>query len=351
MKGSTQARIARPILGLVALVLVGLGLWACSKRITTVDPAYVPEGRFSPDAQLVVWFEAPNETLIYLDRPPLGPAQNEFCGYIIPGEEDSLINRGPFWRRDPGILNGVIVDGTRSTAYQMLRREGNGGFRQVNDFAVTPLRRWPEAQHEEYTFLDRMPSGFSPATYVGRGFVSGTITKESPLTNVGLAPRPTSADTIANMTYTGFCNPCDSLFTLRWSPVPGAARYWMQVYRYAVPATISEQLAESVPTPFVNTKTRDIFVGSIDAPDTAYKIGASRPTLRVMVQRPMDYISPYFVRVSAVDRDGRLIAYTRGDYGRIPGDGRYTLFPMGAVLVAPSPDPRGGRCRLEPPFP
>ena len=123
----------------------------------------------------------------------------------------------------------------------------------------------------------------------------------------------------------------------------------MQVYRYGVPATISEQLAESVPGPINNRKTRDIFFGSIDAPDTAYKIGATRPSLRVLIQRPVDFLGPYFVRVAAVDASGRLIGYTRGDFQRIQGEGRYTLFRQGAVIVAPVEDTR--LCRREPPFP
>lgn len=352
MSGSTRfvPVACRLMLGLVAgFSLVALGLGGCSKRITPVDPGFVPEGKLSPEAQLVLWYEAPGETLIYLDRAPQGASIDEFCGFIIPGVDDSLIDRGPYWRQSPGTINGTIFDGTRAREYQVLRREGNGGFRQAQDFPATPLRRWPDAQYEEYTFVDRFPSSFSPSTYIGRGIVTGTVTKESPLTNVGIAPRPTGADTIVDITYTGFCNPCDSVFTLRWTSVPGAVRYWMQVYRFAVPATPFELLNESVPGPIANRKTHDIFVGFIDAPDTAYQIGYPLPNVRILLRRGTDYLGPYFVRVSAVDGNGRLVGYTRGNYARIPGEGRYTLFRMGAVVVAPTNEI--ARCRREPPFP
>src|SRR5206468_10386584 len=161
---------------LAVLATLTLALGSCSKRLTTVDPTYTePEGRFSPDAQLVVWYDSPVEEFRFRDRnqPPIGPERDPFCPNRIrvdPGDE--LLGVDEFEAHPRGSINAMILDRTPATAFSPMRRESNGGFRQVLDFPLRPVRKWLDSQWELYAYNDPEPSGFTPATYVARGEIS-----------------------------------------------------------------------------------------------------------------------------------------------------------------------------------
>jgi hypothetical protein len=347
MRGFTRAtRPTRLLLAgaFAALAVIGLALGACSKKITSVDTQFTaPEGVESPEARMVTWYDGFGQMDVYDDNPPAGPAVDEFCGLLSPGDGDVLVASLAYWRPPLGTVTGMIFDGTPSTAYQVLRREAGGGYRRFRDFTLPPLRRWLTSQWEVYRFRDDTPSSFTPATYVGRGLIGGALTLKAPLTNPGIA----RGASIGEIAYLGTCNPRDSLFTMRWSEVPGAMRYWVNVYRFSRPPAAPDLLESSLPSAVNEILPSDIFVGYVDTvhvdgggflpPATSYKLGdTSRQDVRILLQRGLTFGGTYFVRVAAVDSMGQLIACTRGDYGRINLEGQYALFRLGAAIVAPS---------------
>ena len=357
IRPAARARAIRRWVPAVAAVAAAVALQAllgsCAERITVVDSDFTtPEGQLSPDARLVVWEEGTVPVEVYQDNAPLGGPVDEFCGRTMPGPEDVLISSSEFRVRPAGTINGMIFDRTPTTAYELLRREPGGGYRDFNDFTVRPFRRWLSSQWELYTFRDPAPSGFDPPTYQGRGVVLGAVTRTSPLTN----PGEVASDSIADIQYNGFCNPCDSAFTLRWSSVPRATGYWLHIYQFSGQVSGQTMLESGAPAPINDVESLDLFLGFVRdtlesggpslPPATTYKLGSIRRDVEVVIQRRMPYGGVYFVRVSAVDSLGQMIAMTRGDYGSIPEQGSYTLFRRGAAIVAPNRVT--GRCSREP---
>ena len=68
---------------------------------------------------------------------------------------------------------------------------------------------------------------------------------ESPVTNEGVI----QGDEIGDIDYQGNCLPCDSLFTLRWKPVAGAARYMLHVYQLTPGASDDDNLRSGAAAP------------------------------------------------------------------------------------------------------
>jgi hypothetical protein len=307
----------RRIAALAAVVVVALALAGCTKKVTVVDAGYTaPEGSFSADARLIVYPDLAITVENWLDRLPEGPS-----------EEDSLTSTDQL-AVAPGTLHGVIVDGTPATAYQVLRREGNGGFAQLNDYLLTPTVRFLDSEWEIYTFHDARPSGFNPPSYVGRGVVSGEVTAQSPLTN--LAEEAGSA--VPALTYTGSTAPPDSNIPMSWDAVPGAVGYWIQIYQFR--GGSQEQLLEAQPSPFVTSQARNFFVGYVAAPATSYQLG--QPGALVLARKPLLRSVEYLVRITAVDANGNLLAYTYGDWEYLRAVGTYQRYRVGAVRVIPS---------------
>jgi hypothetical protein len=252
----------------------------------------------------------------------------------------------------------MVLDHTAATGFNPMRREANGGYRQTLDFPITPLRKWLEAGWELYSYTDPAPSGFTPATYIARGEVSGLESANSPLTNESVI-RP---DAIGDIEYTGICLPCDSLFTLRWRPVQGAARYWLHVYQLMPGATDDDNMRSGAPAPVNTVKPKDFLVAYTAPSDTFFKVGdephAGSEVFIDRIRRFSAGRTPVYnlllnVRVSAVDARGQLIAYTHGDYGKIDAGDNYFLYHLGSVIVQPRnprdfPPGQSGGCQREP---
>lgn len=317
----------------LAVVLIAI-VAGCAKKITNVDPSFTtPEGKFSTEARLIIHPDYPTQLLNYADRPPTGV-----------GPEDPLLSVTDRYAHGPGVMVGNIVDGTAANAYQILRRQPGGGYAPLKDFLLRPRLRWLESQSEIYEFLDSQPNdGFLPATYVGRGLVSGTITPGGPLTNVGTA----TPVTLTNMRYSGSAFPADSLFTASWGPVPGAAGYWIQVYQYAA-ATPDQKVLSSAPAPLALGQIRDFFVAYVSAPDTSYKLGEANG--KIFARKIILRNSDYNVRVAAVDADGRLLGFTRGDLDTLRSGTDYSLYFRGGVKVSPGGG-TGPQARMDGPRP
>ena len=312
---STTAHALRA--GLVAM-LAALALAGCGKqKVTSVDPAYtVPEGRLSADARLIVYPDAPITIEHWTDNGPTGPDPT-----------DVMIGTSQARLLSPGALHGAIFDGTPASGYQVLRRESNGGLLPLKDFVLRPERRFLDSQYELYTFDDPTPSGFTPASYIGRGVVSDAVTPLSPLTNQAA----TTGSTIDTIRYVGNRSPTDTLISMKWTEVAGAAGYWLHVYQNK--GGPESRIRTSLPAPFARPDTRDFFLAYVAAPADSYKIG--NPGALVLTRRVLLTGVEYLVRVSAVNAEGRLLAYTYGDQDLAPGDDTYRKFTLGAAKVQP----------------
>lgn len=357
----------------LALALGPLGAPGCAKKLTVDQLGALlvsyPQGRRDTlertPSDLVVW---PNVPILVTDSSAIGVI-------VYPAN-----------RTGAGVMQGVILDYLQAGGYQMFRREGafvcdteaqlvcpdimvGGGYRQFSDFVLTPSRRWADRDYygttqgtvvlppaQLYFFSDAAPAADTPLKgYFGRAVISGLSSADYPRTNLGEAP-DTSA--IAPLRYTGRTGqpgkpdaPPDSLLDMSWEAVPGAAGYWVHIYqkRVDIPEhqAYEEAIAIALPAPIALGKVRDLFVGYFPAPITSYKLGSVLPTgSRVLVYRVLLGGQEVFIRNSAVDARGRLIATTgtAGDVefvnSEIEGGQRLRRFPLGARRVTPdSPKP------------
>ncbi|HYM81367.1 MAG TPA: hypothetical protein VEY91_08135 [Candidatus Limnocylindria bacterium] len=315
-----------------ALVMIGafavFGALGCAERITSVDPSFTTvEGVPSP-SQLVVFADLPNQGYVYRDTLESGPSNGDY-----------LLEVRDFYTFGPGVVRGMIFDYTPAAAYQVFRRTGNGGFQQIRDFRLTEKKQWVDSQSELYTFFDTTPASWPSVTYVGRGVVADAVTPSSPLTNVADVVLA-DVDTVH---YEGERFPSDSLFTIEWLPVAGAAGYWLQVYQLRADLrTFNERALSGAPAPIYADKATDLLVAYVPAPFTSYQLGtAGPPGTRVLHRRQTFFNFQYVVRVSAVGSSGELLAYT-GENSDVAvqlfADETYIVYPIGGVVVSPTAD-------------
>lgn len=323
MQRFTVSRITFLLLGL-ATVAVAAG---CVKKAPTeVEVTAMPEGTPAAGASLVVHAEVPTVLMDYIDRPPIG---------VDPG--DSLVGTRSIYKNSPDANNLVLFDRTAASDFEALRREANGGWFSYKDFHYRPIRKWLDGKLQAFSIVDDAPSGYSPATYLLRGIVEGQVTTSSPLSNMGVI----ASRSVADIQYTGIVSPTDSLFTISWVSVPNAQGYWLQVYQF-LEAQQTDQIISGVPAPMYLEQNRDYFVGYVAAPATSYKLGDPNGA-EILHTKIMVRGQTYLVRIAAVDVEGRLIAFTYGDFGvAFAGDG-YALFPLGAQSIEVRAADRGPR--------
>jgi hypothetical protein len=315
-------RTARTGVALAALIAIAV-LSGCSKKITAVDASRTTiEGQPGTQAQLVVYPNLASFVLVFEDFAPSGP-----------GPEDAFVDL--VWGRDgeEGTIRGLIADRSAADAFEIFRSESNGGLRSIKDYPVQPATRYFDTSSSLYTFLDDDPARPSPASYQARGLMPGVAASEnSPLTNTA-----TTGDTIvADLPLTVLAPNAfvDSAWTTRWTAVPGAAGYWFQVYQFRSDLrTFEEQFLSTVPAPVYVGKSRDLYLAYLPASVTQYRIGET--TGQIFTRKLTHYGQAYFMRVSAVDANGRLIAFSYGDAGLLPVDNGYLIYPLGAAFVVP----------------
>jgi hypothetical protein len=332
----------RRIAALAAFAFLALAMTGCAKKPTNPDASYIldstyvsnpshggVEGQYSQSARLIVYPDVTMSRDSMVDKDPVGRQ----------GPEDSLASTTAY-PMSPGTVHGLIVDQTAASAYQVLRRESNGGFASLKDYFLNPAVRLLESQSEVYAFDDPRPASFDPPTYVGRGVVSGQISRTSPLTNLGkLASRempdlailtPPPAPTLPRAWP-------DSNITMRWAEVSGAAGYWIQIYTYASGANEDARFLLSQPAPLVTRLVLNRFVAFVPAGTTEYQLGQEVPPGMIVFMRRMLLMNrEYYVRVSAVDAAGRMIAFSYGDYWIDKKEGvHYNRYRMGAARVQP----------------
>jgi hypothetical protein len=317
----TPRRLALLALAVLALPLALAGCG--SKQVTSVDASYTTvEGTPNADARLVVWPDTPNTVWEWVDNGPPGPT-----------EEDVLESTTHVYRSGAGSFQAMLLDGSDASGYEMFRRASNGGYEPMRDFMLIAPRKWLDSQWELYTITDGDPSGFSPATYLGRGLLAGTVTARSPLTNAATV----TALVDTTLKYLGNTAPNDSLFRMEWTPVAGAAGYWIHVYQFRPDAPNREVLESGTPSPVWNGKVRDYLVAYVAAPATSYRFGD--PGALVLTQKAPIRGQVYLVRITAIDPNGQISAYMAGDNGFLQAEGTWVNFPLAATAVTPGGHP------------
>lgn len=348
---NVSARTRRAALAAAPLAAL-LALAGCSKEITKVDAGYTtPEGVVSDRARLMVYPDRAMTVTTWIDNLDRSLNESGVSGTWNPAsavdpEGDVQVGSATYQPAGAGTLHGILIDGTSASAYQILRREASGGLLPLGDQALQPLRKWLDSGNELYAFDDPSPSGFTPATYVGRGLVAGAVASRSPVSNTA----PVAAAGIADITYIDEIpsvsrfdgrNPNDSLFVISWQPVTGAAGYWVQIYEYLPSTNTLQRRLLGAPAPLAVNGVRDLFLAWCPPGVTSLRLGQpgghSVLTFRATAFR---FGAEYNVRVSAVDDEGRLIAMTLGDtpadafVGASATSGRIDVSPRGAAKVA-----------------
>ena len=258
----------------------------------------------------------------------------------------------------------MVFNRSAAEGMEIFRTENNGAVRRIFDFAVQVERRWIDGLSEDYQFADLDPTRASNATYYTRGLIGGTAGASSPISN---GSRPV-AGSITDIRYLaerwgtaagGRREDAESLFVMAWAPVSGASRYWLHVFQYQTrPLNLTERILTGTPSPILTLGARDIFIATVPASITTYKMGD--PGATIYTFRTPRLRAEYFVRISAVDANGQLIGMTVGptitktaDLRQIPdirdyfadftdaevagaSPPSYLLYSRGAVRVSPA---------------
>ena len=300
MKRVSLSRSALAALVIAAAALLAFG---CSKKLT-VDPTYSPEGVLNANARLI----------LYPDAGVLVQAKHEF-----PPNSGLFLLDSSFtvYSVSPGTVLGAIVDGTNASGFEIMRKTSSGGFSPIKDFTLTPAKRWLYSHWDAFTFHDDSTAGMLPPTYEGRGVVSGQVTTSSPLTNTAVL----SSTPVANIQLlVPEASPAqggavtarhDSLPTITWSAVPGAASYYIHCYQFRGDIRVgAEKFPYGTPAPIAFGKVRDFFIAIVPGGTTTYKLGG--PGAQVLLNTPMIGPDRFFFRITAVNDSGQLIGCTAG---------------------------------------
>jgi hypothetical protein len=311
-------------------VLFALGVLAavagCAKKVTSVDAGYTTlEGRPDANARMLAWYDTPDTVLVYRDLGTPGPSPDPDA------ETDTLYERVATYATGPGIIHTLLIDKTPALGYQFYRYASNGGLQQLTDYTIAPSVKWLSSGWEMYSLTDASPSGYRPSTYVGRGLLEGKVTTNSPVTNLAIATG--TSPSAATIKFTANTSPTDSLFQMSWTPAAGAAGYWIHIYQFQSSATLETRRSSGAPAPILDGGVKHVFVGYVDGSTTSYKLG--QPGAEVLTFTAPIRGQSYYVRITAVDAHGNVIAWMHGDSQLHMLDGFYEYIPLGAVLVNP----------------
>lgn len=329
MKGRRMTQRIRFRFKALALLCGLAALAGCSRKITQTDADYTQvEGTPSAAARLVVWPDSPTRifTLDENGTPGTDGALDE---------DDFVINTEDRYVTGPGAVQTSLLDASLATGFHVFRREGDGGFRQLRDFVINPVRKWRDSlvtnNWELYSIDDPNPSGFTPASYLARGLVSGVSSQQSPLSNLARV----TTTSLANIGFSDGLTPTDSLFRMTWTPVPGAVGYWLHVFQYRPDVTTSERIRAGSPSPVFSGKVRDYLVAFVPAPANSYRLGATSGA-EVLMRQTTIFGQTYQVRISAVDAEGQLIGFSHGDTARVPRETTYLKYAKGSFDILPT---------------
>jgi hypothetical protein len=203
----------------------------------------------------------------------------------------------------------LLFDGTVSNEFEMYRRDDGGKFTRTTDFDLDSFFKYINAGYETYFTPDPNPGHFAPPTYVARGVLNGVATHASPLSNEA---QMTQTD-LPPITYNGPLAPLDSLFILSWVGVPNAVGYW--IHAYEKPIAGGQRMQCALPGPLSTLTAGDMLIGyyagNNPGGSVQYQLGS--PGLLTLTYHPPILGRDYFIRISAVDATGQVIAQTPGD--------------------------------------
>lgn len=291
--------------------LAAAALSGCSKKLTAVDAGYVPEGTESAVSKLIA----------YPGLPSLVNATVRNEGRIRVVPLTTQLTDGA-----PRAASLLLLDGSASSEFALYRADDASGAAEALPFTLRPFTRWLDLGWDAFRIqLDQAdPSG----RYRGLGLIDGVRTSRSPITNQSSADRtPTFFRMfIRHGSPNGEgSNFTDSLFTIAWEPVAGAAQYLLHVYQFRSDTRAPDVLRLCRPGPMALGKTRDIYLTMLPGTLSSHRVGD--PDGIVLTRRTTFMAQAYFVRMSALDSDGRLlgVGVPAPSY---PGEPIYALYNL-----------------------
>lgn len=358
------------------LALAGVLAAGCSKKQLTTQASFtVPEGIYSSDLQLITYMDDASTKIRLTDRGQLAKVNfaPDSTADTIQADGSGHLLITPYRSFTPGTVRALVLNRTGAQGLEVWRTESNGGARKIFDFALQPIKRYLTTGTDLYEFHDSDPTRSPNATYYVRGLIGGVAGANSPLSN---ASQPITS-TLASIGYlakrfgarsdVNDFHLADSNIVMQWTPVVGADRYLIQIFKYqARILSLEERVLSGVPSPILTGVTHDVFLGSVPGGITEYRLGD--PGATVYFKEPLRMKQEYYVRISALAANGAMIGTTTGPtitrssdlkqiflwQGELPQDyfsdfsspevasatpPAYLLYSRGAVWVSPGADP------------
>lgn len=358
------------------LALAGVLAAGCSKKQLTTQASFtVPEGTPSSELQLITFMDAAGNKIRITDRPALAKVNfaPDSSADTIQADAAGNLLITPYRNFSPGTVRALVINRTPAQGLEVWRTDPNGGARRIFDFAVQPTKRYLTTGTDLYEFYDSDPNRSPNATYYVRGLIGGTVGANSPISNpsrpstAALVPISYQAQRFGTPLNVTDFRQADSLIFMAWTPVPGAARYLIQIFKYQSRVlSLEERILAGAPAPLLTGVTHDFFIGFVPGGTTQYRL--RDPGATVLYQEPLHMRQDYYLRISALDASGALIGTTTGPaitkssdlkqifiwQGSIPQDyfsdfssaevqsatpPAYLLYSRGAIWVSPGADP------------
>jgi hypothetical protein len=357
------------------LALAGALAAGCSKKLTTDPSITVPEGTPSSQLELVTFTDQSANKIRLTDRPSIAKVN-----FAPDSSADSIQTDASghplitsYRQFAPGTVRGLVFDRTAAEGMEIWRTDPNGGVRRLFDFALQPTQRILSTATNLYEFYDSDPNRSPNATYYARGLIGGVGSASSPVSN---GSRPSTA-TLVPISYQAqrFGTPlnitdpsqADSNIFMKWTPVPGAARYLIQIFTYKSRVlTLGQRILTGAPAPIL-TDAHDVFLASVPGTISQFHLGVD-PGATVYVPGTLRMNQEYYIRISALDANGALIGATMGETIQQSSDLKrillwqnevaqdyfvdfsspevanatppaYLLYSRGAIWVSPGADP------------
>lgn len=359
------------------LALAGVLAAGCSKKQLTTSPSFtVPEGTFSSELQLITFSDNAGTKIRVTDRGSLAKVNfaPDSTADTIQADASGHLQITPYRSFPSGTVRGLVLNRTAAEGLEVWRTEANGGARKIFDFALQPTKRYLTSGTDIYEFHDSDPHRSPNATYYVRGLIGGSAGASSPLSNASqpgtgtlvrigyLAQRFGAASNVTDF------HQADSNVVMQWTPVPGADRYLIQIFKYQSRVlSLEERILSGAPAPLLTGVTHDVFLGTVPGNVTEYRLNT--PGATVYYQESLRLRQEYYIRITALASNGAMLGTTTGPtitqssdlkqiflwQGEIPQDyfadfsspevasstpPAYLLYSRGAIWVSPGANPQ-----------
>ena len=309
------------LLATTALVVITAIAGGCSKPTPTAPG----EGHPTDNRLLMFGFQDQEIPFFFFADPktPDDPGDDVFTGYgtVSFGDTNSSVLE--------------IVDGTQSNSFQPYSRQPGGEFRPATDFAFTPFDKQVSRGVDLAAIVH--PAGEkNRAEYMATGLLNGTLTQSSPFTNTVVPWGPTDDGLFLNFDHIQV----DSVLTVSFEPDSRAVLYVLELSFFASISRRDLLHEGSLPLPIA-------YPHSISG--WGYVLPGQESNIRIpLYVVPFRKIFPLavVVRVSAIDRYGRVVSRSPSDYiastqGSDPTHNFYVLDPCGGYFMVANPYPKG----------